>query len=685
MGQTSYKNRLLDVRKDRLDLRDRLYRPLLNSLPPSYPQVEHLDEVIRIYRTEKMILDQGSSGACTGYALASVINYLLWSRALKQSRGAIKGVKVSPKMLFNLARIYDEWEGEDYTGSSCRGAMKGWHKHGVCPESYWYFDDPEPSKGWERASVEHPLGAYYRVEKDSIADMQSALCEVGALYASASIHDGWWSVKSCLGVDAPLHLDRDLPKIVYDTFPRGNHAFMIVGYTRYGFILQNSWGEGWGNCGFALLSYEDWLANGLDVWVAVMGVPVEVERSPWTVSTKALTTLSADTPSTLAGMNAKRREERAYEHTLVLNANGGAKHTIVSASTLDRSLEIICYENLKRWVDASPKHRKVMVYALGGLVDEKVVLTKIERLIPAFLDQGIYPFFLTWREGYLQAIEHSFGGDFALEGREDVNQEALDRAIENRAKEIGTRGIWMAFKAKAKEASHERIQGYPPKKSGVLYTLTMALKRVHQLYDGGIELHAMAHSAGAELVGSTWLRLLEKHKIHLHSLHLIAPTLSLEDANRFLIRADRVGVLCREDLHLYLLDQALERSDQVGPYRRSILYLISRALEGVHKAPLLGLADTWDLNEHPKDDGPFYVQQWRALKRWHRFALPKEEIKRCSLTILDKRDAPLLCSHEQEYVKLSHANLDRSVVILEEILTEVLGQESSAPRVTPLC
>ena len=40
-------------------------------------------------------------------------------------------------MLYELARRYDEWPGENYAGSSARGAMKGWHKHGVCAETMW--------------------------------------------------------------------------------------------------------------------------------------------------------------------------------------------------------------------------------------------------------------------------------------------------------------------------------------------------------------------------------------------------------------------------------------------------------------------------------------------------------------------------------------------------------------------
>jgi hypothetical protein len=36
-----------------------------------------------------------------------------------------------------------------------------------------------------------PLGVYYRIEKDAITDMQAAIQEVGAIYCSADVHQGW--------------------------------------------------------------------------------------------------------------------------------------------------------------------------------------------------------------------------------------------------------------------------------------------------------------------------------------------------------------------------------------------------------------------------------------------------------------------------------------------------------------
>ena len=109
----------VDAVPDRIDAQDWFYQPRLTPLP---------DKVINCDRVPE-ILDQGAEGACTGFALAAVINFLRASQYRRDS--------VSPRMLYEMARRYDEWPGEDYEGSSARGAMKGWVRHGVCSLESW--------------------------------------------------------------------------------------------------------------------------------------------------------------------------------------------------------------------------------------------------------------------------------------------------------------------------------------------------------------------------------------------------------------------------------------------------------------------------------------------------------------------------------------------------------------------
>jgi len=696
MGQQKYKGKLLDVRKDRLDLRDRTYRPILKSLAESYPNATHIDEIIKCYRADNMVLDQGNEGACSGYALAGVINYLIWEKKIKkdfmdfiENPLVVKTQQVSSKMLYNLARIYDEWDGEDYEGSSCRGAMKGWHKHGVCSKLCWDDHMDEPQKGWEKESMDKPLGAYYRIEKDSINDMQSALCEVGALYVSARVHDGWWKLSNQEFHDIE-DINSDLPQIPYDTFPQGNHAFVLIGYTRYGFIVQNSWGQKWGNCGFAVLTYEDWLSHGLDAWVAVMGVPIEMGVTSTTFSNFSLSSVNNEKEegtkmirkalsySYLNPLSKPTSEEEAYKHTLVLNNHGRAKHTMVYVTKPERSMEIICYEQLKTWLDSSQSHQKVALYALGGLEDEKEYMSKIRVLIPYFLNNDIYPIFLTWQYSYLKLIKKSID-NFLQESMEkkvlDIRdemifkeKEALNRAIENQSKKISTRSIWREIKEQSFNANKKKIDGFEEKEpvSGALYILTNYLEKLLRKEGYAFELHAIAHSAGSQLLATTWLRALAKRKLKLNSMHLLAPTVSIQSCNMHMRYAFKKEVFAKKNIHIYMLNKELESVDEVGYYGKSMLYLISRSLDEIHKTPLLGLQDAWILENSQSKDGIFNTQQLSEVKKWYRFALERKEPY--SLFFLTKENIKLQCSNNNDYVKLNHKNLDQSVLILERIL-----------------
>ena len=139
--KTSKRTVTLDARPDRPDLRDRIYQPPLVSLPPQFPPPDWIKTYLPRYSKAGLILDQGEEGACTGFGLAAVINYLLFRQSVHAK--AAPSPTVSTRMIYHLARKYDEWPGEDYDGSSCRGAMKGWFHHGVCADALWPYRDQD--------------------------------------------------------------------------------------------------------------------------------------------------------------------------------------------------------------------------------------------------------------------------------------------------------------------------------------------------------------------------------------------------------------------------------------------------------------------------------------------------------------------------------------------------------------
>jgi len=228
------------VMTDRRDMRDRHYAPSLQIPRATVVPCSLADESIR---------RQGTVADCTGCALAAAIDIAL----AKQGRS----VHVSARMLYEMARVHDEFVDDEPQGSSLRGAIKGFYHNGVCLAS-----DADADADWHlsidraKQARDIALGAYYRLQP-SLPDFQMAIQETGAVLASAWTHSGWTHPE-----DGRIPHRRDR---------RMAHAFVLIGYDADGFLVQNSWGADWGRFrgrpGTAHWKYADWAETVIDAWV----------------------------------------------------------------------------------------------------------------------------------------------------------------------------------------------------------------------------------------------------------------------------------------------------------------------------------------------------------------------------------------------------------------------------------
>jgi len=669
MPNSSETNRTFDARPDRIDYRDRIYNPPLVCLPEQYPPPEFIASHLADYtRKHKLILDQGQEGACTGFGLAAVINYLLWKK--HQEEGGKVPTRVSPRMLYHMARIYDEWPGEDYEGSSCRGAMKGWHRHGVCTERLWPYRTKfvPPREGWQQDAARRPLGAYYRIDKDSIADMQAAVREVGAIYVSATVHKGWF-----------LKASETLPLIPFVEEEAGGHAFAITGYTSQGFIVQNSWGEGWGCLGFAILGYEDWVRNGSDAWVAVCGAPMEIREAVRTRTSISLHEAASGraawswsprntSPSYAYAATAAQplSEGKAYEHTLVLGNDGRPINRFLDMENADDAVRETALTLPLAWLEGRPDPA-LAIYAHGGLNSEEASLKRIRVMAPYFLANGIYPLFVTWKTGFGEcigdilddAVAKFFKPSGELPSRglwSDITsqlQEARDRSVELACENLLVKPVWIQMKQNAAAAT-ERDAGL----TSLAGYLAELKKRIPAL-----RLHLVGHSAGSILHGHL-LDQLVRRKLQVESLSLYAPACTVGFALEHYLPAMDKGFLAKDRLFLDILSDERERADTVGPYGKSLLYLVSRALEEVHKMPLLGMEAAWDPAK--EEAGQWNGAKKKDVARW------RDVMKGTNNCFIhDKREAKVFDG--QEYIPLAHGSFDNDVKVVAATLTRIRG------------
>lgn len=717
----------LDTRPDRLDLRDREYRPPLKNLPGSYPPTELTLGLFNHYAdTCDLILYQGDSGACTGFGLAAVINYLYWRKSILGNSSLadfelgielpkVSVEKVSERMLYHNARIYDEWDGEDYEGSSCRGAMKGWHRHGVCKSKYWPYRDKkqrirfvEPEKEWSEDALEVPLGSYYRIDKHSIVDMQAAIHEVGAIYCSSYTHSGWFDPQVPAGA-----AKRDFPELPFiGSAPRsdnaGGHAFAIVGYTRDGFIVQNSWGSGWGLSGFALLEYTDWVDRGMDAWVVVSGAPTSRTNSPGTVVHRALQEKSAKS-NDREGLivqkisddyNFTRKqikpwtEEQAYRHSIVIGNSGRAVQKLIDVATPEACIEKICKDFPKEWMTET-RQNKLVIHVHGCLYDEKVAIRRAQILGPYYYENGLYPLFIVWQSGVAQSLARLIedcwqnivtnpSSGAVMKDISDADNEKIDRALEVSTKRQGGKSIWSDMKQNAMHCCGTKIpaaSGSGAKLKGAMVNMTNSLRKL-----GKIELHVVGHSAGAILIGE-WLDVLVSRKMKLKTLSLYAPACTVKFANNHFNKAVEKNVLAKSAVSIDLLSDERERRSNYGSYNKSLLYLVSRAFEDLHKEPLLGMEATWtrDIEEtvykdqmktEPTDEEIARLASIDELLEFWKSSI--------NIEVHDKKRRSVMRSTSNDEMPLSHESFNNDIKVVEATLKRILGKSKLKYKVENL-
>ena len=555
-------SRQLNVLNDPPDIRDRLYEPALIRLAPEIDN-----------RDVSLVRDQGKEGACTGFGLAAVINLL--------NKGRGRGdLSASARMLYEMAKKHDEWPGQDYSGSSCRGAIRGWKNMGVCPDG----DPEDPGRdpaAWPyergnlfggltveraRAARVNTLGAYYRLRPD-ISDYHAAINETGAIYVSASVTQGW----SEIGQEEHA----TLPTIRLSSNRLGGHAFAIVGYNGEGFIVQNSWGPRWGHKGFALWTYEDWIETIMDGWAFRLALP-----TPSIFGHVARSSLAG-------GAQAQRRAPKRFEIAghFVHFDDGEYEERGTYWSTAED------IQNTAKVVGEGYDH--LMIYAHGGLNSPRASARRIHALKNGFKRNGIYPFHIMYDTGLAEAVKDTVRRALGLAEQrsegfldriKDKVTDLTDKIIEDTVRKPVT-AIWNEMKRDARLPFESGGDG--------LHTIrSFAGELVYE----GKNIHLLGHSTGAILIGHLLAALdaFGKPKL-IASCNLLAPACTLDFYDTHYrtrlgtsLGNGKVGL---PHLGLYCLSEQLELDDNVAfAYRKSLLYLISRALERTVDKPVLGMA-----------------------------------------------------------------------------------------------
>ena len=480
--------------------------------------------------------------------------------------------------------------------------------------------------------------------------MHAAIAEVGILYVSCGVHSGWEKV----GKGGKIELAED---------NIGGHAFAIVAYDQQGFWLQNSWGDGWGQQGFGHLSYEDWLGNGTDAWVARLAVPIE------------LATRSSTTGKVFGGTV----RARAYSYSdlrphVISLGNDGRLDPGGNIGTSVELVREIVGKDIPR-ITKNWKKKRIILYAHGGLVDEDGALQRIADYRQPMLDAECFPLAFIWHSDAWSTIKNILGDAASkrrpegfLDAAKDFMLDRLDDMLEPVARGLGGKAMWSEMKENALLAT-------TAPDGGARLVLDELVKLLDS--DPAYELHVVGHSAGSIFHAPLIQYLTAKGPIsggpmngqtglgrHVESATLWAPAISTALFKEWWQPA--LGAISR--FAVFTLDDQTEQNDNcAGIYHKSLLYLVSNSFEETARVPLI----------HPQGEPILGMQKFieadRALKKLFAAGGPAELIIAPN-PVSDNAAAASRAMH--------HGDFDDDTATVQATMARILNKAKSAAALT---
>ena len=189
--------------------------------------------------------DQGETGSCVGWAAADSV--LRWHFVQAGTLG--KAEPLSVRFVWMAAKETDEFVGRPTTfiesdGTSLKAALDIARKYGAVADELLPFGKgalfPGRAETFYATASRLRIASYFNLDTDPAA-WREWLAGNGPVLTRLDVDATWDDATKTKGV-----LKRYQPSTA-----RGGHAVALVGYTEGTFIVRNSWGTAWGDCGFA--------------------------------------------------------------------------------------------------------------------------------------------------------------------------------------------------------------------------------------------------------------------------------------------------------------------------------------------------------------------------------------------------------------------------------------------------
>lgn len=319
--------------------------------------------------------------------------------------------------------------------------------------------------------------------------------------------------------------------------------------------------------------------------------------------------------------------------------------------------------------------RHLMLFAHGGLSEEDHALSVSQDNINWWLNNKVYPLFFIWQSGAFETSLDQLADELPAASGQDrfafSLTDVLDQTVEDIARS-SLHWMWAEMKENARAASapvpDESLVAWPPttpqQRAAMMAmpaaTLTAIRLRRYLDTHPRTAVHLVGHSAGA-IFHAGLLGRMGDHGIPVASVQFLAPALRVDEFLRDVLPTVQADGFVRDFATFDLSDQR-ERADVCAAggltfYHKSLLYLVSRALEDDNETPLLGMQKFFD---QPGPDG----------------VTLHDAIDRCGgISVF----SPSLAPPDQRSQAAAHGGFSGDILTMTSVVMRVLGLTEPQP------
>ena len=202
---------------------------------------------VDLRRPDWPVRDQGSTGACVGFAAADGV--LHWH--YREAGLLAPGERPSPRFIWMANKETDRITDFPTTfiesaGTQTKRALRVARRYGCVPDSLLPMDgrlSPLRAAAFYTLAARYRIASYHNLRRNRAA-WRRWLANQGPILARVVVDRTFRQATATGGELARFQPDND----------GGGHAICLVGYTADAFIVRNSWGAEWGDAGFAYAS-----------------------------------------------------------------------------------------------------------------------------------------------------------------------------------------------------------------------------------------------------------------------------------------------------------------------------------------------------------------------------------------------------------------------------------------------